>query len=267
MSLYEAAAKGRVDELGKYFVNGADLNQLSDDGRSALFIAAASGQAQAVTALLEHGATASLGENRSGRTPLHAAALSNDGPTIAALLQKGAKLSAADNDGNTPLHLAAMDDKSIAVQFLLGAGADLKALNARHRTPWRLAYEQNPHSPAASLIAQKAGPMIVEVNSNPSGATVRVGARFEQITGTDGQAHFVVHADEGRVAGTTPCRIAVSEADAGPQGGIPLYLEMPGYLSTIGGVATGTKYPNGETVSSLEPGYYAEQSFDLRQAH
>ena len=263
LSLHEAAAQGRLDELSKYFVGGTDLDQPNTDGKSALYLAAEAGQSQAVAALLDHGAKNDIGDSHSARTPLHAAALANNPAAIAALIAHGSNASATDTDGNSPLHLAARNDKADAVKALLDAGANFKLKNLRHETTWRLAHEHDAQCVSAQLIADKAGPMIVSVNSNPSGATVRIGARYEQIMGSDGKSHWVAHAEEGRVAGTTPCRVTVTQSDEGPEGGISIYLELQGYWSVIGGCATGTKYENGEVFSELEPGFFDEVTYNL----
>jgi len=90
-----------------------------------LMIAAMRGEADAVQALIAHGAAV----NQAGWSPLHYAATGGSVAVVKALLAHGATLDARSPNGSTPLMMAAKYGSEDAVDALLAAGADPRLRN------------------------------------------------------------------------------------------------------------------------------------------
>ena len=106
--LVHAILSGDQFEVMRQLDMGASVNQADPAyGLSPLCWASLSGNDQAVSLLLEHGADL-RGRDSSGNTPLHEAALFCHPSTVRLLLEHGADLSARNAAGSTPLGLCAM---------------------------------------------------------------------------------------------------------------------------------------------------------------
>lgn len=102
--------------------HGCDLNKTDKEGRSALCIAAASGDKAIVSCLLQAGADKDQAQ-KDGRSPLWIAATAGCEEVVRCLLDAGADQKAS-NDGSSPLLLAAMEGHSAVARALLAAGAN-----------------------------------------------------------------------------------------------------------------------------------------------
>jgi ankyrin repeat protein len=117
------AATGDEARLADFLIRkGANVNEVDDDGLSALSWAT----------------------------------LTNHARTIQVLLAGGAKVDQVDKFGMTPLLYAASVDfgDTVVLEKLIGAGADLKAKNKQGQTALDLARIYN-HSNAVSLLSSK----------------------------------------------------------------------------------------------------------------
>jgi ankyrin repeat protein len=97
--------------------NGAD--------ETPLMMAAMRGEADAVQALLAHGAA----PVKEGWSPLHYAATGGNAEVVRILLARGAPVEARSPNGSTPLMMAAKYASEDAVDALLAAGASRSAKN------------------------------------------------------------------------------------------------------------------------------------------
>jgi len=159
-----AARRGDCSALRDCLAKGVDVDETTEDGQSALHLAAAGGFLDAVRLLIEHcdadesdfqGNTpvwyalqnshslvlrllASDGEcdlgtaNEGGSSLLHACNTVED---ASFLLEQGAKVNALDGVRDTPLHAALRRGSLGVAQLLLEHGADAKAVGANANTP------------------------------------------------------------------------------------------------------------------------------------
>src|SRR5687768_14558441 len=122
----------RANDLAKLdaLLNGGANANVADPrgGATPLMYAAAVGSVEAMTRLLDKGATVN-GSNSTGATALMWAA--TDLAKVKLLLSRGADATAASQRGRTALFSAARSDGSAAiVRLLLDAGSDVKAVDA-----------------------------------------------------------------------------------------------------------------------------------------
>ena len=142
LTIFEAAALGDAARIRALLRQTAALaGERSDDGWTALHLAAHFGHADAVDALLAAGADVhAWSENSLRNQPLHAAmAGRGDFRILTALLSKGADVNAVEHGGYRPLHLAAARPEPALVETLLARGADAAALTDDGKTALAIA--------------------------------------------------------------------------------------------------------------------------------
>ncbi|GFR59601.1 ankyrin repeat protein [Elysia marginata] len=119
-----AAELNHIDCL-EFFINfGADLGFTTQDGETALTIAARKGNADCVKFLTEHVSHETLNQrNNDGNTALMIAALHDRIVCLRHLVQAGADLDVKDKHGHTALMSAVHIKSADAVKLLLDSGA------------------------------------------------------------------------------------------------------------------------------------------------
>lgn len=139
---------------------GADLN-VRLKGQTLLHLAAAEGDLEVATWLLDHGAdihaVVDCADNcrERGYTPLHSGLEFRDDGMTVLLLARGARLDAAGADGRTALHTAAARGKLSGAFVLARQGADLTRADAAGKTPYDLAGIPLPGGDAAAADLAK----------------------------------------------------------------------------------------------------------------
>ena len=119
MPLHGAVIKNDVDVAKLLLANGADINARTNDGLTALHIAASQGLVKLSQWLIDNGADANANaRGRQNVTPLHGAVMKNEVDVAKLLLAKGANINARTNVGFTPLDLA-IHEKHGTMQWLL----------------------------------------------------------------------------------------------------------------------------------------------------
>ncbi len=154
LTIFEAAAVGdtaRVRELAR--ATPSLMRQHSEDGWTALHLAAHFGNAGAVDALLAAGADVNAWAANNHRSqPLHAAIAGRaDTRIVTALLAARASATASDGGGYTPLHLAAFRGDLELTEILLANGADARRKADDGKTAVMLA-EQEGHEQLARRL-------------------------------------------------------------------------------------------------------------------
>jgi|SRR5579864_3621878 len=108
--------------------SGESPNQVDDDGRTGLQIAAINGNLQIAAILIKAGAHLN-DKDRLGNTALHYAADRNHDEMAQLLLDVGAEVDAQNKNGMTPLMIAASRGNIIIVQAVLAKGANPRKLD------------------------------------------------------------------------------------------------------------------------------------------
>ena len=153
--LMRAAADGAGGRVLRCLVAArADVNAREAKlGRTALWLAASFGHAEAVEALARLGgdvdATAEPGVFDS--TPMFIAAQEGHTAVIEALGRLGADVNRAAKDGRTPVYMAAEGGHTAAIEALGKLGADVNRASDRGRTPLRIALDRG-HAAAADAL-------------------------------------------------------------------------------------------------------------------
>jgi ankyrin repeat protein len=138
-----------VPMLEALAAGGADFN-VRLNGQTLLHLAAAKGDLEATTWLLDHGADVDpaidCADNcaERGYTPLHSGLEFRDDEMTVLLLARGARLEAVGADGRTALHKAADRGKLSGAFVLARHGADLARTDAAGKTPFDLAGVRAP---------------------------------------------------------------------------------------------------------------------------
>ncbi|CAN0047710.1 unnamed protein product [Lampetra planeri] len=105
-ALHDAVGGARLANLRKLLKTGINPDLPNDDGQTPLFMAAITGQSQAVEQLLHCGADPNR-RSEDGATPMHAAAFSGCVPLLLAMLGAGGDLRLHDRGGRSPADWAA----------------------------------------------------------------------------------------------------------------------------------------------------------------
>ncbi|HEX2047260.1 MAG TPA: ankyrin repeat domain-containing protein [Acidimicrobiales bacterium] len=129
LDVFDAAAVGDVDRLTELLDADADLiSSYSEDGYTPLHFAAFFARGSAVRLLLDRGAdVGAVSRNEMEVQPLHSAVAANAREVVAALLLAGADVNARQHGGYTPLMAAEQHDDEEMVRLLMDHGAEESA--------------------------------------------------------------------------------------------------------------------------------------------
>lgn len=101
----QAANDGDLPAVQTFLSQGADVNAMDDNGKTALIAAAFKNHTEVVNFLLENGADVNA-KNNSGKTALIVAAFKGYTDVVKLLLEKGADTNVKANNGDTALTVA-----------------------------------------------------------------------------------------------------------------------------------------------------------------
>ncbi|MGE0495412.1 MAG: ankyrin repeat domain-containing protein [Vulcanimicrobiota bacterium] len=135
--LQRAAIAGDV-EAAQAVLADSNLEARNNEGRTALLLAATTGNLKMLQLLVEAGADRDAVDHH-GLSALHLAASNRHTPACRYLLEQGANPNLPEKAGNTPLHLAARAGNEETVKELLLGGAKPALENERKQTAMQLA--------------------------------------------------------------------------------------------------------------------------------
>lgn len=125
-SLLKAAEQGCINEVRNILTRGADVNQKTPSGFTALHLACSCGHKDIAELLVENGADIEV-ENLTGNTALHIVtrSIKPREDIIQLLIDKGANVNSKTKRGYTPLHYANENGYEGVVKLLLDNDAIL----------------------------------------------------------------------------------------------------------------------------------------------
>lgn len=142
-----------------------DVNKAFSDGVTALHVAAEKNQADAITQLLEYGASIEA-QDEKGFTPLHYAAKFDSGAAAAVLCKaKGVKLDAIDIDDASPLMVCAQHNAVRAAKVLLEHKANVNHQDELGESPLHKALEAKADGIIELLVKNGANLYLEDNNS------------------------------------------------------------------------------------------------------
>lgn len=158
LDIFEAATIGDHELVLR--LAGTDpgkINAHSNDGFTALGLAAYFGHTDLVKSLLVAGADPNIASNNPLKvTPLHSACATSNYDAAELLINHGADVNAKQMQGVTPLHSAAHNGQNRIAQLLIDHGADLNAAMDNGQTPLFMAEDKN-FVETAQLIKKHGG--------------------------------------------------------------------------------------------------------------
>ncbi len=159
-ALMKVARTGELDMLRALLDCGADVDAVTDLGKTAIHFAtesySSSTRMACLQALLDAGADPNE-ETNEGDTPLMLAAESGDEQIVRVLIGSGARVNASDRAGNTALLRALMSagPATKAITELLRAGADVEHRNVSGTSAVELVAERGKDDPVAKLFRNR----------------------------------------------------------------------------------------------------------------
>ncbi len=150
--VFSYIADNKSTEIEELVKNGYDLEQVIQQGATALHGAAILNSFNSAAALLRLGANINA-QNVDGETPLMSAIVRNSIETAALLISnKNIDLEVIDNNGNTALIRAAIHKNVPITKMLIEAGANLNAQNNIGKTALHVSIEMEQNEIAELLI-------------------------------------------------------------------------------------------------------------------
>lgn len=116
-TVHSAASEGDVDLLKQLLEEGADVDAVDEEGRTALHFACGYGELDCAKVLLEKGAKLDCVDNNKN-TALHYAAGYGQAESVKLLIEAGADRSAKNADGKTALEVAELNEQADVVAAL-----------------------------------------------------------------------------------------------------------------------------------------------------
>ncbi|HXP91086.1 MAG TPA: ankyrin repeat domain-containing protein [Fibrobacteria bacterium] len=123
--MVQAIVQDKPEAVKNLLDNGESV-EATQNGQTALHMAAMNGKVDILTILIARGANVN-GQDDQGITPLMLAARDGHVDAVQALVAQGAKIEVQDKLGENALHIAASHGKRDVVAALLDRGANIRA--------------------------------------------------------------------------------------------------------------------------------------------
>jgi ankyrin repeat protein len=181
--LYLACNNGNAAIADRLIAAGADPNEVSLDGQTALMTAAASGNPEVVRLLLKRGADANAIEPSRGQTALMWASAEGNSSAAGELIEFGAHVGTKSRSGFTPLLFAVRNAHMETVKTLLKHGANVNDVAPDGTNALNMAVVNAYYELASALLDAGADPNMPD----PRGSALHTIAWLRK-PGTDGAA-------------------------------------------------------------------------------
>jgi ammonium transporter Rh len=181
-AVHIAAAEGQVEAVKILISHGANVNVIDRWNVTPLDSAAVAGQTAAAKALLAQGA--SYGEGHSTALKLIQATNNEDIKQVKNILDIGFSPNVGDYDNRTPLHIAVATGNMELVKLLVGEGANVHALDRFGGTPMTDAEQHAPRfgeAPLRDWLLDHGGRVVKEEDRDDSFLDFGVLITFLQI--------------------------------------------------------------------------------------
>ncbi|HEY7301706.1 MAG TPA: ankyrin repeat domain-containing protein [Xanthobacteraceae bacterium] len=189
-ALIWAISEHHAEVAAELVRHGADVNERSKNGFTAISFAAQQGDTDSIRTLLEAGANVNDVAPKSGLTPLIIATAMGRAKAVTLLLDKGANPNVAAANGYTPLHLAAKRKGAVAI---------VSALLAHKADPNVRLVAKKPIETVNGIVLNGATPLALACDIN----------NFDVVKAlVDGGADLLIPTDEK----TTPVMMAAGAA-------------------------------------------------------
>ena len=162
-ALWLAASSGQASCLATLVDRGADVDAVDIDGRTPLLAAAKAGHPHCVSLLCASKANLTASDSK-GSTAMSLAVEGRQIQTIKVLLDAGYPVNKRDENGMTALHLAARLGDERCCLLLGQSGAEIEARDKRSRTPLHLAAYSGHQIPSLLLLNMHASASLVDKN-------------------------------------------------------------------------------------------------------
>ncbi|XP_071114819.1 uncharacterized protein [Haliotis cracherodii] len=126
--MLQAASTGKTEAVEMLLTEGANINQKTSLGQTALLLSSVEGHISLANFLLEKGADINITDTQ-GCCPLHSASAHGQLSIVQQLLEKGANINCCDSIGSTAIFYASLKGHLEIVQTLIEHGADITMSN------------------------------------------------------------------------------------------------------------------------------------------
>ncbi|XP_074286519.1 ankyrin repeat domain-containing protein EMB506, chloroplastic isoform X2 [Silene latifolia] len=133
-ALHTLALSGQIHYLDQLLKNGANIDSVDKDGRTALHVSVIGKKEAVISHLLRKGANPHV-KDKDGVTPLHFAVQVGALQTVKLLIKSNVDVNTSDNEGWTSLHVAMQSRSRDITKVLLVNGADKTRKNKDGKTP------------------------------------------------------------------------------------------------------------------------------------
>jgi hypothetical protein len=167
--LHRCAEFGELERVKQLVEGGANIEEVDEDGMTALLLASTTGQSDIVVYLVEHGANVANTAG-NGTTALHWACIVGTLSTVKCLLEHGATIVERSNDGKTALLHAAHRGSLEVVQYLLSVegGASITESDDEGNSALLLAASACSYPAVVQWLLEYGGAQITGTNNEGS---------------------------------------------------------------------------------------------------
>ena len=221
-AMYYAAKTGHLKIVRLLLEHSADKEKSDNEGKTPLWIACRFGHLLVAQLLVEQGADVDKAD-RYGRNPLITASYNGDFKLVRYLLEQGADRDKAINEGFTSLHFAAQNGHCEIAKLLMVYGADLNARNKEGDMPIDMRYlnteeiQQAIRDEPRRRIDEAPGKRATEQDRHPN-ATTSASAQEEDEKEVKEPSIKKPHLDDGIIAADMG-KVAEEDEDSEPSDG------------------------------------------------